>query len=63
MHPFMDIQGLTPRLGRLKCMWVRGANGRLESVWVPDWERDCDVTVVNSQAPTPLRSALPRSGR
>lgn len=36
----MDIQSLTPPAGRLKCLWVRAADGRLESIWVPDWEAD-----------------------
>ena len=60
MHPFMDIQGLTPRLGRLKCMWVRGADGRLESVWVPDWERELNEQTLR---PRPRRLALPHSGQ
>jgi hypothetical protein len=34
----MDIRSLTPPPGRLKCVWIRGADGRLESIWVPDWE-------------------------
>ena len=34
----MDIQSLMPPAGRLKCIWVPGADGRLESLWVPDWE-------------------------
>lgn len=36
----MDIRSLTPLAGRLKCVWVRGADGRMESIWVPDWELD-----------------------
>ncbi len=40
MQPFMDIRSLTPQLGRLKCVWVPGAYGQLESIWVPDWEQD-----------------------
>ena len=40
----MDIQSLTPDPGRLKCVWVPGADGHLESIWVPDWERAIDVT-------------------
>ena len=44
MQPFMDIQGLTPDPGRLKCVWIPGADGRLESIWVPDCrERDAEV--------------------
>ena len=39
MQLFMDIQSLTPSPGRLKCIWVPGADGRLQSVWVPDWEQ------------------------
>jgi len=23
----------------LKCVWIPGADGRLECIWVPDWER------------------------
>lgn len=44
MQPFMDLRSLTPRPGRLKCVWVPGADGRLESIWVPDWERDLDLS-------------------
>jgi len=44
MPPFMDIRSLTPHLGRMKCVWVPGPDGRLESVWVPDWERDATET-------------------
>ena len=40
----MDIQSLTPQLGRLKCVWVPGADGRLECIWVPDWEQDANGT-------------------
>ena len=43
MQPFMDIRSLTPQPGRLKCVWVPGADGGLESIWVPDWERDAEV--------------------
>lgn len=57
MHPFMDLQGLTPRPGRLKCVWIPGADGRLESIWVPDWEHDGEVTAIRSEAPAPLRKA------
>jgi hypothetical protein len=49
----MDIQGLTPPAGRLKCVWVPGADGRLESIWVPDWERDADA----AEAAEALRKA------
>jgi len=38
VEPFINLSALTPRPGRLKCVWVRGADGRLESIWVPDWE-------------------------
>jgi len=41
--PFMDIQSLTPHPGRLKCVWVPGADGRMESIWVPDWEHDAEI--------------------
>ena len=54
MQPFMDIRGLTPPPGRLKCVWIPGADGRLESIWVPDWERDSDVPVETTK---PLRKA------
>jgi hypothetical protein len=40
----MDIPSLTPQLGRLKCVWVAGADGRLESIWVPDWEQGATWT-------------------
>ena len=40
---FMDIRSLTPQPGRLKCVWVPGADGRVESIWVPDWEHDVEV--------------------
>jgi hypothetical protein len=39
----MDIRSLTPSPGRLKSVWVRGADGRLESIWVPDWELDLEA--------------------
>jgi hypothetical protein len=51
MQPFMDIRGLTPQPGRLKCVWVPGADGRLESVWVPDWEGEADVTPLPKTQP------------
>jgi hypothetical protein len=57
MQPFMDIQGLTPRPGRLKCVWVPGADGRLESIWVPDWECDGEVAAFPSGQTEPLRRA------
>lgn len=60
MHPFMDIEGLTPRLGRLKCVWIPGADGRLQSIWVPDWERELNQPTL---PPTPRHKALPHSGR
>jgi hypothetical protein len=40
----MNIRSLTPPLGRMKCVWVPGADGRLESIWVPDWEQDVSET-------------------
>jgi hypothetical protein len=40
----MDIQSLTPPAGRMKCIWVPGADGRLECIWVPDWEHDAEIT-------------------
>lgn len=49
MPPFMDIQSLTPQPGRLKSVWVRGADGRLESVWVPDWELDAEVLGLDAE--------------
>ena len=33
-----------PSPGRLKCVWIPGADGRLECIWVPDWERDLEQT-------------------
>lgn len=57
MHSFMDLQGLTPRPGRLKCVWVPGADGRLESIWVPDWERDGEIAVLPAGKKAPLRRA------
>jgi hypothetical protein len=47
----MDIQGLTPQPGRLKCVWVPGADGRLESIWVPDWEGEAEVTPLPKTQP------------
>ena len=44
MQSFMEIRSLTPQLGRLKCVWVPGADGRPESIWVPDWEQDATWT-------------------
>jgi hypothetical protein len=46
MKSFSSRPGVatTPSLGRLKCVWVPGADGRLESVWVPDWERELGLT-------------------
>ena len=41
----MDLPGLSPRPGRLKCVWVPGADGRLESIWAPDRERDTEVVL------------------
>ena len=43
------IEGPRPTLslpspGRLKCVWVPGADGLLECIWVPDWERDLEQT-------------------
>jgi hypothetical protein len=46
----MDIQSLTPPAGRMKCVWVRGADGRLESIWVPDWELDLQTPVAPVKA-------------
>jgi hypothetical protein len=46
----MNLADLTPPPGRLKCIWIPGADGRLESIWVPDWEHDCEV-------PEPIRKA------
>jgi hypothetical protein len=48
---FMDIQSLTPQPGRLKCIWVPGADGRPESIWVPDWESDAEVTPLRKVEP------------
>ncbi|MDQ1493513.1 MAG: hypothetical protein QOJ23_6027 [Actinomycetota bacterium] len=42
MDPFSSsLAAASASLGKLKCVWVRGADGRLESIWVPDWEQDC----------------------
>ena len=46
MQPFIDIRGLTPQPGRLKCIWVPGAGGRLESLWVPDWECEAETAAL-----------------
>jgi len=43
MELFIDRPRPVPSLpdpGRLKCVWIPGADGRLECIWVPDWERD-----------------------
>ena len=55
----MDIRSLTPQPGRLKCVWVPGADGRPESIWVPDWESDAEVTPLRKVEPvrTPGRKA------
>ncbi|HYH49497.1 MAG TPA: hypothetical protein VEG38_08120 [Acidimicrobiia bacterium] len=50
MPPFMDLAGLTPRPGRLKSVWVRGADGLLESVWVPDWELEAETLGLDAAA-------------
>jgi hypothetical protein len=52
----MDIRGLTPHPGRLKCVWVPGADGRLESIWVPDWEHEAEVSPLPRKA-EPVRKA------
>jgi hypothetical protein len=44
MQPFMDIQALTPDPGPLKCVWIPGADGLLESIWIPDWESESEAT-------------------
>ena len=44
MPLFMDIRSLTPQPGRVKCVWVPGADGRLECIWVPDWEAEAEVS-------------------
>lgn len=46
-----------PEPGRLKCIWVPGADGRLESIWVPDWERDGEISVRPSEPAEPFRKA------
>ena len=43
MELFIDRPEATPSPpdpGRLKCVWIPGADGRLECIWVPDWEQD-----------------------
>ena len=52
----MDIQSLTPQPGRLKSVWVPGADGRLESIWVPDWEREAEDAPLPTKA-EPTRKA------
>jgi hypothetical protein len=48
----MDIRGLTPQPGRLKSVWVPGADGRLECIWVPDWEgEEAEVTPLPEAKP------------
>ena len=57
MQPFMDLLGLTPRPGRLKCVWVPAADGRLESIWVPDCEGEDVEISLPSEAAEPVRKA------
>ena len=59
MDPFIDLTAVTPRPGRLTCVWVRGADGRLESVWVPDREREVEPSgaAVDDAEPHPARRA------
>ena len=55
MEPFIDLAGLTPRPGPLKCVWIPGSDGRLECIWVPDWEREPEQG--GDVAPEPVRRA------
>ena len=55
MVAFTDPWSLTPQPGRLKCVWVPGADGRLESIWVPNWEHDEKVTPLSRQKGEPVR--------
>ena len=58
MEPFSNPTALTPHPGRLTCVWVRGADGRLESVWVPDRERDFERAEAADEAePQPASRA------
>ena len=45
----MDIQSLTPDPGRLKCVWIPGADGRLQSIWVADRQQDAEVVDLRRQ--------------
>jgi len=51
MRPFTDAQSAIPQPGRLKCIWIPGADGRLECIWVPDWERDGQAVAPASVEP------------
>ena len=56
MEPFISLAALTPQPGRLKCVWIRGADGRLESIWVPDWEPEWERADIAGEA-EPVRRA------
>ena len=62
MEPFINLAALTPRPGRFKCVWVRGADGRLESVWVPDWERELELERAEAAAEEPEPQPVRRAG-
>jgi hypothetical protein len=38
LEPFINLAASTPQPRRLKSVCIRGADGRLESIWVPGWE-------------------------
>jgi hypothetical protein len=57
VEPFINLGALTPRPGRLKCVWIPAADGRLECIWVPDWEQDQEHQERAVEAPEPVRRA------
>jgi hypothetical protein len=50
VEPFINLAALTPDLGRLKCVWIPGADGRLECIWVPDWEQETEAAEPSRKA-------------
>jgi len=54
VQPFIDLAGPTPRPGALRCIWIPGADGRPECIWVADWERELEA---GEGAPEPVRQA------
>jgi hypothetical protein len=57
VEPFINLAALTPPAGRLKCVWVPGADGRLECIWVPDWEREVERAEAAGEPAEPVRRA------